>query len=368
MTDKLKKEIEIASRNVVTDSYPVSIGEIASIYNDGELNIHPEFQRMFRWEPEQKSRLIESLFLGIPIPPIFVFQSDKNIWEVVDGLQRLSTIFEFMGILKDANDKIFPPLVLTATHFLPSLAGVSWKSAKKENSLADELQVLFKRKKLHFNILSPGSDQNTKYDLFDRLNSGGSQLTKQEIRSCLIIMINKDFYSVIDKLSQNDEFMACLPLSQDDIDVQINKEYVVRYFIAHYVKVKKINTSANIHSFLTSEIEKIASDTDKDWDDDESVFIRTFALLSQTMGENSFRRWDGKRHVGAILYGAFECIVLGLSQNIDYWETKPKQLEALIKSIYKNKTFIAATGRGVRATDRFKRLIELSSELFNNEP
>lgn len=366
MTIQLKKEIELASRSVITDSYPVSIGEIASIYNDGELNIHPEFQRMYRWEEDQKSRLIESIFLGIPIPPIFVFQTEKGHWEVVDGLQRLSTIFEFMGILKNSEEEIVPPLALRATHFLPSAVGIQWKSDIPENSLHEDLQVFFKRKKLHFNILSPGSDQNTKYDLFDRLNSGGSQLRHQEIRNCLIIMINKELFATINELSQFQDFKTCLPLSSDELDTQTDKEYVVRYFVAQHVNIDMIDTSANIHSLLTDEIKNLATAGKSDWDSEKLIFQKTFSILAETLGENAFKRWSGTRFIGPILYGAYECIVLGLSKNIDYWENHKTELTDLIKSLYVNVNFSNATGRGIRATDRFKRLSTLSLELFVN--
>jgi uncharacterized protein with ParB-like and HNH nuclease domain len=97
----LAEEIEKAQRLVKTDAYQVSIGEIINMYKDGELVIDPDFQRLFRWEIGQKSKLIESLLLGIPLPSIFVFEKEDSKWELIDGLQRISTILEFMGQLKD---------------------------------------------------------------------------------------------------------------------------------------------------------------------------------------------------------------------------------------------------------------------------
>ncbi len=65
-----------------------------NLYTDNELDLHPEFQRFFRWKPSQKSRFIESLLIGIPIPSIFVYQREDGVWDVIDGVQRLSTIFD----------------------------------------------------------------------------------------------------------------------------------------------------------------------------------------------------------------------------------------------------------------------------------
>src|ERR1700744_1554326 len=90
----LEEQITEARLSISTDGYPMSIGELTNLYRDNELEIHPEFQRFFRWTAIQKSRLVESLLLGIPIPSIFVSQTETGIWEVVDGLQRMSTILE----------------------------------------------------------------------------------------------------------------------------------------------------------------------------------------------------------------------------------------------------------------------------------
>ena len=103
----------------------MSIGEIISLYKENEMDIHPEFQRFFRWTIEQKSRLIESILLGIPIPSVFVAQREDGIWDVIDGLQRLSTIFEFVGELRDEKGEKRPALRPLGTPYLPSLAGKS---------------------------------------------------------------------------------------------------------------------------------------------------------------------------------------------------------------------------------------------------
>ena len=102
----------------------MSLGELSNLYVEGDLDIHPEFQRFFRWSEEQRSRLIESLLLGIPIPSIFVYQRRSDaVWDVIDGLQRLSTVFELMCLLKDEDDQHIEPGRLKATRYLPSLEG-----------------------------------------------------------------------------------------------------------------------------------------------------------------------------------------------------------------------------------------------------
>src|SRR3982751_4795149 len=124
----LKDEIDNAQRFVKTDAYQLSVGEIINMYKDGELVINPDFQRLFRWEIGQKSKLVESILLGIPIPSIFVFEKDDSTWELIDGLQRISTLLEFMGELKDpVTNELTPPTALVATKYLPSLDKAVWE-------------------------------------------------------------------------------------------------------------------------------------------------------------------------------------------------------------------------------------------------
>lgn len=96
---KLEEQIEDERARLSTDRMDISFGELINMYKAGELIIRPEYQRLFRWTGSQKAMLIESILLGIPVPPIFVAEDKEGIWELVDGLQRVSTIISFFGDL-----------------------------------------------------------------------------------------------------------------------------------------------------------------------------------------------------------------------------------------------------------------------------
>lgn len=121
--DRLRKEIK-------SDRLSMSIGELAGLYERSELDIHPKFQRFLRWSDHQKTRLIESILLRIPIPPIFVAQDPDGKWDVVDGVQRLGTVFQFLGLLKDVEGNPRTALVLLATKLLPDLEGYAFKKQR----------------------------------------------------------------------------------------------------------------------------------------------------------------------------------------------------------------------------------------------
>ena len=160
----LEQEITQAQRLVKTDAYQVSIGEVVNMYKDGELIINPDFQRLFRWQIGQKSKLIESLLLGIPLPSIFVFETEESKWELVDGLQRISSILEFMGLLKHPDTgELQPPSCLVGTKYLPSLKNMVWEKSDRveevgiteQTELDKTLQLAIRRGRLSVEILKP---------------------------------------------------------------------------------------------------------------------------------------------------------------------------------------------------------------------
>lgn len=150
----LQEEIDRGSREIHADGYPMSIGEIISLYENNEMDIHPEFQRFFRWTDLQKTKFIESILLGIPLPSIFVSQREDGVWDVIDGLQRLSTIFQFVGILKKEGGELSEPFTLIGgTTYLPSLEGKMWNTTNETNSFTTTQRLLLKRAKIDIKII-----------------------------------------------------------------------------------------------------------------------------------------------------------------------------------------------------------------------
>lgn len=208
----VEKELQDARQSVATDGYPMSIGELTNMYRDGELLIEPQFQRLFRWDDAQKSKLIESILVGIPLPSIFVAQDAAGRWELVDGLQRVSTLLQLQGLLPEDQ---YEPLTLSGTKYLPSLEGLTWDG---DNSLSSTQRLDIKRSKMDVKIVKRESDPKTKFDLFQRLNSFGSPLSTQEIRNALLVGISSDFVSWIRTLAGYQPFAEVTQLSDRDLE------------------------------------------------------------------------------------------------------------------------------------------------------
>jgi uncharacterized membrane protein len=258
----LKDEIADAKRSVNTDRVQITIGEVATMYASGELDILPDFQRLFRWENSKKSKFIESILIGIPVPPAFVYEKEDGTWELVDGLQRISTVLEFMGVLKDPDTGELKRSQLSKTTYLPSLEGIVWEAREQaEESLDKALQLFFRRHRIEFQILKHPSEPNTKYDLFQRLNRGGAYANEQEVRTCSMVLANAEFTNRLRQFSARDDFGKILPVTNEQKQKQKNLEYAVR-LVDHTYEDFPQKKEKEVQEFLDETILKIMGERD----------------------------------------------------------------------------------------------------------
>ena len=320
----LEEEIKKYSTVVSSSSYSMSVGELASIYEDGELNLHPEFQQNFSWTNEQKSRFIESLLLGIPIPPIFVAQLDDGKWDVIDGLQRLSTIFELMGELLDKNGTKKKSLVLTKTKYLKSLQDKIWESQDNSeselqtNELPSSVRIAIKRARFDINIIKSSSSKMAKYEIFQRLSTAGSLATPQEVRNCVLLMTSQDFFNWFKELGKYPNFQNCLVLTNRKEDEAFHLELLTRFIVMVNSDIGKLQAIDELDSFLTNEIHRIASKNDFDKKSLQTAFEQTFDFLNETLGEDSLKKFNfsKNKYSGPILMPLFEIIAVGLGYRL----------------------------------------------------
>ena len=367
----LKDEIEIARRSVKTDAYQLSIGEIVSMYKDEEFIINPDFQRLFRWEIGQKSKLIESLLLGIPIPPIFVFEREDSKWELIDGLQRISTILEFMGELKDpTTNALKPPTALVATKYLSSLNKAVWQRSDlvvdvpnvEQNPMSSPQQLAIKRSRLSVEILKRPSDNDTKYDLFQRLNAGGIAANPQELRNCIVIMVNRDYAAFIKEHAESEIFRSILAVTDDQIEKQKHMEYATRFLVHTYVPY---DGKLDVEEFIDNGIVKLA--TENETQQAGAVFSATFNLLNEAYGANSLRRFQDGKPSGRVGLAAFESIAVGIAKNITNIQGKANPGEYVRQRIIdfwqavEVQNFFTA---GLRGTVRIQRTVPFGAEWF----
>jgi len=366
----LLDQVNKKRKEIKTDGYPMSISEWISMYEKKELDIHPEFQRFFRWSNTQKTSLIESILLGIPLPPIFVSQREDGVWDVVDGLQRLSTIFQFAGILVNEEDKKIVPLVLHGTKYLPALNNIQWENEKNpQNELSKELQLLIKRSKISASIVLKESDKTAKYDLFQRLNTGGSELSPQEVRNCLLVMINRPFFEWLKTLSKNKSFIDSIALSDRPIEESYDIELVVRFIILSQVDKEDIINIGDVGEFLTDRISVIANDLKFKLIAVKEIFAETFSIIYETLGDDAFKRYNPLKqyHEGGFLLSLFEVIALGIAYNVSANTLCPKKVRNIVQRLSSNPEYTKWSSSGVNASRRLPKLIPLGRAIFEKK-
>ena len=369
----LKTEIEQARQSVKTDRLQLSVGEIISMYQNDELNIQPEFQRLFRWSDEKKANLIESILIDIPIPSIFTYENEDGTWELIDGLQRISTIFEFFGVLKEleTND-LLPPSALQKTTYLPSLENAVWAKSDQiegvpigmQKSLEKPQQLAIRRARLDVQVLKQPSDAETKFHLFQRLNRGGAYANEQEVRTCAMVMVAPEFVKRIKTLATNEKFVEMASIKETAVKRQKDVEYIVRTLVHTY---RDYDNSSDVEEFLDKEIIEIL--TSENVDEFEENFIFAVNILHELFGSKALFPDAGTKNSPGIRFSlrALEAIFVGILRNTEEIRAlgDPKTfVKKQILDFWLQPEADAMSASGLRGTQRLQRTIPFGDKWF----
>ncbi len=361
----LENLLDDVKKNVKTDAYPMSIGEIQSMYEREEIILRPQYQRYFRWTSEQKSKLIESILIGLPLPSFFMAQNEGGKWEVVDGMQRLSTILDFTNSLKEEyrgnqNYKPFNQLE-EDLFYLPNFGGKKWED------LTPRIQLDFKRSKIQLFILLRETSADAQFELFQRLNSGGSQISGQELRNAILASDNPNMLEWIENLSNNESFIKTTALADRDKDTRYDMELVVRFIALLSYNTddlsKELKNRKGISVFLTHFLRGISKKQNFDYDKFKDIFERTFSKLLSVGGEGLLKYKQGSG-AGKFSISFFEAVALGVALNIDNLPND-EELTLKIHNVAEQKEYKDATGGGKNASSRTPILLSLGKKHFS---
>ncbi len=272
MGEILQKQLMKQKRKVDFNTYDLSIKELLSMINDGLITIAPEYQRKFRWDKERQSSLIESIFLGIPIPSLFMATNADGTWELVDGVQRVSTVLCFAGSEEEReklDTKNQKSLKLEGLKKLQDFNGRIF------SDLPVDIQTKFRLSNMKVTTLSDKSNREVRFDLFERLNRGGVILTDQEIRSCVY---RGGFNNFIKELAKDQNFVQCVHLTDRQENDGTREELVLRFF-AYLYDLK--NFVHSVKDFLNAYMEK--ADKKFDYSKSDKIFKIVFEALNQAL-------------------------------------------------------------------------------------
>jgi hypothetical protein len=358
---KVDDEIADARNEIRTDKLDISYGELANLYENEELIIRPEYQRLFRWDQTQKTRFVESILLGFPTPAIFVAEDARGVWELVDGLQRVSTILEFMGLLKDPNGDLVPASKLVKAGRKPRLPSIE-AATFKDLSLKARLSI--KRAGCRVEVIKTGSKPTMKYEVFERLNTGGSELTPQEVRNCIFRATNPDFVDWIERLAEYGPFKDNLGLSEFQQNSMFDRALILRYFT---IKNAYDEFEHDVEPFITDFVREILERSRNfDRSHEEKLFKETFKLIVDVLGEDSWRHYRDGKHKGPLSVYVFETVSTGVAINIDFIrKLKSEKIRKRIIDFKQAREFVANTGAGANIKSRFLNRIKFAHSFFS---
>lgn len=337
---------------VRTDAFDLTFGEITNLHKSHEMTIQPEHQRLFRWSESQRSRLIESILLELPIPPIFTIENEDGVLELIDGLQRVSSVLQFI----DPESIELEPLRLTGCELVSDLNDHLF------DDLPLSLRLRVKRSSIRTIIIKRQSKSFLKYEMFKRLNTGGSLLSPQEIRNCSVRMLGPEgteFYQFLQRLVQKEHFRECTQtLSQSDLDQRGDEELVLRFFA---LKNGENLFRGSVRDWLDDYMESVLIHGSKfAYPKEEEDFDRLFSFLDEVAGRDAFVKFRGQTPIGGLAPAYFEAVTMGSYEALPHVVNKdPGLLRSAIVNAVQRDDFRSVTGPGANRKDKLRRRIEI---------
>lgn len=337
---------------VRTEALDISFGEIASLHQSRELIIDPEYQRLFRWSPEQQSRLIESILLELPVPPFFVVENQNGVYELIDGLQRVSSMIRFL----QPDVLGLDTLTLSGCELVSELNGLSYED------LPLSLRLRLKRSAVRVVVIKRQSSPFLRYEMFKRLNTGGSLLAPQEIRNCTARMVGDPgiaFYQFLQDMASDTHFRDCTEtLSQADRDQKGHEELVLRFFA---LKNAQDLFRGSVRDWLDEYMDEVVlGRIHFAYEEEARQFERVFRVLARNLGPGAFVRYRGNEPIGALAPAYFEAVTMGVFRTIDYVEQLPPDLvQNAVRETVQSEAFREVTGPGANSRQKLEGRISL---------
>ncbi len=262
------------------DTKQFSLHQIYEMIKREDINLTPDFQRNLVWDNQRKSRLIESILMRIPLPMFYFAQDEEGRISVVDGLQRLSTIRDFM-------DNIFQ---LRKLEYLnDKCGGKVYTDIDPEKAIDAKYYRWFNMTQITVNVIDPSSPFKLKYDIFRRINTGGQPLNAQEIRNCLS---SDNLRIALKEMTQLESFKHATGYSVKDVRMEA-QELALRFILFH----KKHNEDKSLNNYSgnsESELNTLTDILSKDKKLDYKYYIELFDKAMQNslhlFGRYCFRK------------------------------------------------------------------------------
>ena len=250
-----------------------SLRQVVDMITDGDIDLAPDFQRQFVWTARQRSGLIESLLLGIPLPSFYFNEDDAGRLQVVDGVQRLTTIYRYVTE---------PAEKLGEVAYLHDL----------ESQGFEELTALFRRRlngtQFVAHVIDPQTPYRVKFDIFRRINTGGTPLSAQEIRHCMSKTRSREF---LKNLVNDESFVTATGGALRNHPRMADREVALRFIAFRLFDSDDYVQHGSFDEFLGFVTKRLDDPAGDDLGKLRREFVNGMTNGYAVFGENAFRKW-----------------------------------------------------------------------------
>jgi hypothetical protein len=263
------------NRKIIWQAKDFSVREFHSMYEDGDLDLQPDYQRKYVATPAIASKLIESVLMDVPIPVIYLAEEKNGTYSVIDGQQRLTTFISFLrGSYPDNSD-----FKLTGLNVIKELNRKSFSQLEKED------QSKLKKTTLHTIIIKKESNEDIKFEIFERLNTGSIKLNEDEIRNTVY---RGNYVKLLANLEQDTTFHTLV--KKDNYKKRMIYRGMILRFFALSEKTY-INYKPSMKQFCNKELRDNRDFSSQKSKEYAERFNHVVDLVKVVFGDTAFRRY-----------------------------------------------------------------------------
>jgi hypothetical protein len=341
-----------------------TVRETYSQIEEGELDLAPDFQRSFVWEDKRQVRLIESILLGIPLPAFYFNQDLTGAHQVIDGVQRLTTIKHFMS----------DSLTLIEDHleYLKSLQG------QRYSTLDPATRRRFGGTQIVAHVIEPQTPDDVKYDIFNRVNTGGSPLEAQEIRHCMSKTASREFLRSLVESPSFDKAMGKYFWTNDisgklarDNKRMLDRELALRFCAFYTSNLSEYASAPSLDAFLLQFTRHIDQPSRPgapkiDLVKLKAAFERAMENCHLVLGVGAFRRWQLGGRRGPLNRAVFESQAIALADyDTDAVARHRDAIHDALRKLFDDPFYSDAVSRSTGSHFNVKKRIELPREILS---
>lgn len=342
------RDIRVTARNF-------SLRNIVDMVDSADLDLVPDFQRNEVWGPIQRSRLVESILLQIPLPAFYFVEDVDLTFQVVDGLQRLTTIYEFVHGAT--------PFPLVKLEFLGKTL-----NGKRFRELEPALQRRIYNSQIQVNVIDPTTPRDVKYNIYKRINTGGTPLNLQEIRHCMAKPRSRAFLKSLVAMTEFKDASSGTRMAVRMGDRELALRYCAfRWFGPE--KYRFYGSMENLLDAMSDELDNPVKISDAQMERLKEDLRRALTNCDTVFGKHAFRKWPlGNDKVNPFNRTLFETWSLALSDfaTADVKARSERIAFAARKLMTEDQGYIqsitAATGDANKLEYRFKAALRIARD------